>query len=107
MGNKHANKEKSVLIEDQEIPMKHPRLQKATYKKSQNREYIQTHLPVANNKDYDSWSKGLTDSPVKDSHYSLNPLKHSYKKAGMCGNSGTATVIFASFSLNTKTILSC
>ena len=82
--------------------MKHPRLQKATYKKSQNREYIQTTIPVTNNKDYDTWAKNIKESPVKDSNYALNPLKHSYKKAGMCGNSGTATVRFCLLSYNTK-----
>ena len=80
--------------------MKHPRLQKATYKKSQNREYIQTAIPVTNSKDYDSWAKGIKESPVKESNYALNPLKHSYKKAGMCGG-GTATVKFCLFSYNT------
>lgn len=44
--------------------MKHPKLQKATYKKTNNREYLETHFPVSNNKDYDVWKDALKDSPA-------------------------------------------
>ena len=72
--------------------MRHPKLQKATYKKTNHREYLETHLPISNNKDYDTWSKAIKNSPANNSEYALRPLKQDFKKGGMCGNGGIANV---------------
>lgn len=92
MGNKNPKEENSTIIENQEFALNHPKLKTVTFKKTQNREFMETHLPIANNKDYDLWAKALKDSPANQSEYSLKPDKHDFKKGGMCGNGGTSSV---------------
>ena len=59
---------------------------------------------VESEKDYGKWEKKLKRNPGKNEVSVLNPIKHKFRKTGICGSNGVIEVFLPLLRLSMKNI---
>ena len=86
MGNKESEQAK-----DFNIDINHPRFLHSKIVTKDNQKYLQTSQAVEE-KEHDKWKSALKKySAIPDNL--LLPHEHTFNRTGLCGNTGTITVI--------------
>lgn len=103
MGNSTAKKES-----EEKFDSSHPNFKDAKVVIINGNKHIEAYFK-SQSQEYDEWKVKVKEGGNKpSSNYLLLPENHSYKSdTGLCGNTGTVTVIMSLFRVNTHTYLIC
>ncbi len=93
--------QKSQPKKEFETEINHPRFSKSKIVTEGEEKRLQTSFSV-DEKEYDKWKLAVAKYPSLPSNLLL-PLNSSFSRTGMCGHTGTATVILVLFRSTTTT----